>query len=63
MADNTDNRDGMNGEDLPEDLERLVNAAEEDAEAAGDATQEGRRPPRFLTQIPRWFPKRRRLVR
>ena len=44
MADNTDNRDGMNGEDLPEDLERLVNAAEEDAEAAGEATQEGSAP-------------------
>ncbi len=31
MADNTDNRDDMSGEELPEDLKQLVNAAEEDA--------------------------------
>ena len=32
MADNTDNRDGMDNEELPEDLKRLVDAAEDDAE-------------------------------
>ena len=35
MADNTDNRDGMGDEGLPEDLKRLVDAAEEDTEADG----------------------------
>ncbi len=35
MADNTDNRDGMGDEELPEDLKRLVDAAEEDTEADG----------------------------
>ena len=32
MADNIDNRDGMDNEELPEDLKRLVDAAEDDAE-------------------------------
>ena len=32
MADNTDNRDGMDNEELPEDLKHLVDAAEDDAE-------------------------------
>lgn len=31
MADNTDNRDGVDGEQLPEDIKHLVDAAEEDA--------------------------------
>ena len=35
MADNTDNRDGQGGEELPDDLKRLVDAAEEDAADAG----------------------------
>ena len=35
MADNTDNRDGMGDEELPEELKRLVDAAEEDTEADG----------------------------
>ena len=37
MADNTDNRDGQGGEELPDDLKRLVDAAEEDAADAGEA--------------------------
>ena len=36
MADNTDNRDGQGGEELPDDLKRLVDAAEEDATDAGE---------------------------
>ena len=36
MADNTDNRDGQGGEELPDDLKRLVDAAEEDAADAGE---------------------------
>ena len=36
MAYNTDNRDGQGGEELPDDLKRLVDAAEEDAADAGE---------------------------
>ncbi len=32
MADNTDNRDGVDGEELPEDIKHLVDVAEEDAQ-------------------------------
>ena len=31
MADNTDNREGAGGEELPDDLKRLVDAAQQDA--------------------------------
>ena len=53
MADNTDNREGAGGEELPDDLKRLVDAAQQDAEdtgaqeAAGGAWPHGHLGPGF----------------
>ena len=42
MADNTDNRDGVDGEELPEDIKHLVDAAEEDAKEKADDSDSGK---------------------
>ena len=42
MADNTDNRDGVDGEELPEDIKHLVDAAEEDAKDQADDSDSGK---------------------
>ena len=52
MADNTDNRDGQGGEELPDDLKRLVDAAEEDAADAGEQDVEQPEPGHTVTSGP-----------
>ena len=52
MADNTDNRDGRGGEELPDDLKRLVDAAEEDAADAGEQDVEQPVPGHTVTSGP-----------
>ena len=52
MADNTDNRDGRGGEELPDDLKRLVDAAEEDAADAGEQDVEQPEPGHTVTSGP-----------
>ena len=52
MADNTDNRDGQGGEELPDDLKRLVDAAEEDAADAGEQDVEQPEPGHAVTSGP-----------
>ncbi len=52
MADNTDNRDGQGGEELPDDLKRLVDAAEEDAADAGGQDVEQPEPGHTVTSGP-----------
>lgn len=42
MADNIDNRDGVDGEELPEDIKHLVDAAEEDAKEKADDSDSGK---------------------
>ena len=52
MADNTDNREGAGGEELPDDLKRLVDAAQQDAEDTGAQEAAGEAPGHTVTSGP-----------
>ena len=52
MADNTDNREGAGGEELPDDLKRLVDAAQQDAEDTDAQETAGEAPGHTVTSGP-----------
>ena len=52
MADNTDNREGTGGEELPDDLKRLVDAAQQDAEDTDAQETAGEAPGHTVTSGP-----------